>query len=86
MLFSYFRDLMEKSKLIKRRKSKFPFDLRSHKRVDVTLKFGKLLKSLTWKVQKVFNYLLSNKTTTEMLGNFQRYLQNVFQEMEKWMA
>lgn len=47
MLFSYFRDLMEKSELIKHRKSKFPFDLRSHKRVDVTLKFGKLLKSLT---------------------------------------
>lgn len=79
--FSYFQDLMEKSELIKDLKIKFPFGSRSHKLTDITLKYGKLLKSLSQSIQKVFNDLQSNKTT-EMLGDLQRYLQNVFQEIQ----
>lgn len=79
--FSYFQDLMEKSELIKDLKITFPFGPRSHKLTDTTLAYGKLLKSLSQNLQKVFNDLQSNKTT-EMLGDLQRYLQNVFQELQ----
>lgn len=80
-LFSYFQDLMEKSELIKDLKIKHPFVSRSHKLIDITMAYGKLLKSSSLKVQNVFNDLQSNKTT-EMLGDLQRYLQNVFQEIQ----
>ncbi|XP_036891386.1 apolipoprotein B-100 [Sturnira hondurensis] len=81
ILFSYLQDLMEKSELIKDLQIKFPFDSKSHKLTDVTLECGKLLKSLSQQIQKVFNDLQSNNTT-EMLGDLQRYLQNVFQDIE----
>lgn len=79
--FSYFQDLMEKSELIKDLKIKFPFGPRNQKLTDITLVYGKLLKSLSQSIQKVSNDLQSNKTT-EMLGDLQRYLQNVFQEIQ----
>lgn len=85
MLFSYFQDLMEKSELIKDLKIKFPFDSRSHKLTNVTLEYGKQLKSLSQEVQKVLNGLQANKTT-EMLGELQKYSQNVFQGLEGEMT
>ncbi|XP_035883588.1 apolipoprotein B-100 isoform X2 [Phyllostomus discolor] len=81
ILFSYLQDLMEKSELIKDLEIKFPFDSKSHKLTDVTLEYGKLLKSFSQQIQKVFNDLQSNNTT-QMLGDLQRYLQNVFQDIE----
>ncbi|KAM8776139.1 LOW QUALITY PROTEIN: apolipoprotein B-100 [Rhynchonycteris naso] len=80
-LFSYFQDLMEKSELIKDLTIKSPFDSKRYKLTDVTLQYGKLLKSLSQKIQKLFHDLQSN-TTTEMLGELQRYLHYVFQDIE----
>ncbi|XP_066091149.1 apolipoprotein B-100 [Saccopteryx bilineata] len=80
-LFCYFQDLMEKSELIKDLTIKSPFDSKRYKLTDVTLEYGKLLKSLSQKIQKLFHDLQSN-TTTEMLGELQWYLHYVFQEIE----
>ncbi|KAB0402813.1 hypothetical protein E2I00_014757 [Balaenoptera physalus] len=82
ILFSYFQDLMEKSELIKDLKNKFPFDSVYDQLIGIGSEYGKLLKSLSQKVQKALSDLQSVKTT-EMLSDLKKFLHSIFQEIEE---
>ncbi|XP_057599079.1 apolipoprotein B-100 [Hippopotamus amphibius kiboko] len=82
ILSSYFEILMEKSELIKDLKSKFPFELMNYQLIDIVSEYLKLLKFLSQEVQKALDDLQSVKTT-EMLSDFQTFLQSIFQEAER---
>ncbi|XP_061024609.1 apolipoprotein B-100 isoform X1 [Eubalaena glacialis] len=82
ILFSYFQDLMEKSELIKDLKNKYPFDSVYDQLIGIGSEYGKLLKSLSQKVQKALSDLQSVKTT-EMLSDLKKFLHSIFQEIEE---